>query len=143
MHELGIVFHIIRDVEDVATANGIARISRVTLELGEVSGVVPELLADAWAWSRAKHETVRDAELAVETVPAVSYCEDCGREFGTVANGKTCPVCGGANTYLLRGQEVLIKEIETPDDAPASAGPSPCDAVERDAVDAAHPMHIG
>ena len=38
MHELGIVFHIIRTVEDVAKENHVARIQRVTLQLGEVSG---------------------------------------------------------------------------------------------------------
>ena len=40
MHELGIVFHIIRTVEDVARQNDVTRIRRVTLQLGEVSGVV-------------------------------------------------------------------------------------------------------
>lgn len=39
MHELGIVFHIIRTVEDVARQNDVTRIRRVTLQLGEVSGV--------------------------------------------------------------------------------------------------------
>ena len=38
MHELGIVFHIIRTVEDVARQNDVTRIRRVTLQLGEVSG---------------------------------------------------------------------------------------------------------
>ena len=33
MHELGIVFHIIRSVEDVARENNIHRVSSVTLEL--------------------------------------------------------------------------------------------------------------
>lgn len=39
MHELGIVFHIIRTVEDVARQNDVTRIRRVTLQLGEGSGV--------------------------------------------------------------------------------------------------------
>ncbi|MFQ9762932.1 MAG: hydrogenase/urease maturation nickel metallochaperone HypA [Gemmiger formicilis] len=39
MHELGIVFHIIRTAEDVARQNDVTRIRRVTLQLGEVSGV--------------------------------------------------------------------------------------------------------
>ena len=51
MHELGIVYHIIRDVENVARANGVSRVSSVTLLLGEVSGVVPDLLLDAWRWA--------------------------------------------------------------------------------------------
>ena len=39
MHELGIVFYIIDDVKGVAVENGVSRVARVILELGEVSGV--------------------------------------------------------------------------------------------------------
>ena len=51
MHELGIVFHIIRTVEDVARQNDVTRIRRVTLQLGEVSGVVESYLQDCWKGS--------------------------------------------------------------------------------------------
>lgn len=37
MHELGIVFHIIRTAEDVARQNDVTRIRRVTLQLGVLS----------------------------------------------------------------------------------------------------------
>ena len=40
MHELGIVFHIIDSIEEVGRQNKLRRVSTVTLELGEVSGVV-------------------------------------------------------------------------------------------------------
>ena len=56
MHELGIVFHIIRTVEDVARQNDVTRIRRVTLQLGEVSGVVESYLQDCWKWAAAKSE---------------------------------------------------------------------------------------
>ena len=52
MHELGIVFHIIRTVEDACRDNAILRVSSVTLQLGEVSGVVPHYLEDAWRWAK-------------------------------------------------------------------------------------------
>ena len=48
MHELGIVFHIIRSVEGVARENNLRRVSSVTLELGEVSGVISSYLTDCW-----------------------------------------------------------------------------------------------
>lgn len=144
MHELGIVYHIIRDVENVARANGVSRVSSVTLLLGEVSGVVPDLLLDAWRWAADKKPITEGAELVVEPVEAVTHCEACGRDYGTVEHGKTCPHCGSGETYLLQGQEVMIKQIETPDEDPADAGlgePAvPADAV--DAVDAANPLHI-
>ena len=75
MHELGIVYHIIRDVENVARANGVSRVSSVTLLLGEVSGVVPDLLLDAWRWAADKKPITEGAELVVEPVEAVTHCE--------------------------------------------------------------------
>ena len=66
MHELGIVFHIIRSVEDVARQNNIHRVSSVTLELGEVSGILPDYLADCWRWACDKKDLMRGAELVVE-----------------------------------------------------------------------------
>lgn len=141
MHELGIVYHIIRDVENVARANGVRRVSSVTLLLGEVSGVVPDLLLDAWRWAADKKPITEGAELIVEPVEAVTHCEVCGRDYETVEHGKICPHCGSGDTYLLQGQEVMIKQIETPDEEPTEASLSePVDAP--DAVDAAHPLHI-
>ena len=141
MHELGIVYHIIRDVENVARANGVRRVSSVTLLLGEVSGVVPDLLLDAWRWAAEKKPITEGAELIVEPVEAVTHCEVCGRDYATVEHGKICPHCGSGDTYLLQGQEVMIKQIETPDEEPTEASLSePVDAP--DAVDAAHPLHI-
>lgn len=111
MHELGVVFHIIDDLKEVGKENNIEKIHSVTLQLGEVSGVVPHLLTDAWNWAAKKNELVEGAELVIENLPAVTYCEDCGCEYETVAHGKICPKCGSERTYLLRGNEFLIKEI--------------------------------
>lgn len=91
MHELGIVFHIIRTVEDVAKQNDVSRIRRVTLQLGEVSGVVESYLQDCWKWAAAKSEILPGAVLAVETIPAVTLCEDCGQQYPTVQYGRICP----------------------------------------------------
>ena len=114
MHELGVVFHIIKDLETVAAANHVDKISKVTLQLGEVSTVIPHYLTDCWKWASAKNELVNGAELIIEPISAVTWCEDCEREYGTVEHGRTCPYCGGGNTYLLRGNEFMIKDIEVP-----------------------------
>ena len=112
MHELGIVFHIIRSVEKVAAENDLEKVSAVVLELGEVSGVVPEYLTDCWRWAAAKSELASGSELRIETLPAVTRCGGCGADYPTVAHGRTCPRCGSGDTWLLTGNEVNIKEIE-------------------------------
>lgn len=111
MHELGVVFRIIDDLTKLGEEQEIKKIHSVTLQLGEVSGVVPSFLQDAWKWAAARTELFKDSELIIEALPAVSFCEDCKTEFETVANGKTCPGCGSQHTYLLKGNEFMIKEI--------------------------------
>ena len=114
MHELGIVFYIIRDVKEAAEEHGVQKVSAVVMDIGEVSTIVPEYLQDCWRWAADKEEMLKGCELRVNTIKAVSHCGDCGCDFGTVENGKTCPNCGGGNTWLLRGNEVEIKEIDVP-----------------------------
>ena len=48
MHELGIVVHISKTLEELAQENSITDIRRVTLQFGKVSGIVPEDIVDCW-----------------------------------------------------------------------------------------------
>ncbi len=112
MHELGIVFYIIKDVKKVAEENKVAHVSSVVMNIGEVSTVIPEYLTDCWRWAADKEEVLRGCELKVNTIPAVTHCNACGKDYPTVAHGRTCPHCRSGDTWLLRGNEVEIKEIE-------------------------------
>ena len=94
MHELGIVFYIIRDVKQVAEANHVEHVASVVMDIGEVSTVL------------------QGCELEMNTIPAVTWCDQCKSEYPTVAHGRTCPHCGSGNTWLLRGNEVEIREIK-------------------------------
>lgn len=116
MHELGVVFYVVRDVKEVAEENNVKKVNAVVLEIGEVSGVIHEYLVDCWNWARKKEAVLADAELRIETMEAVSFCEDCKREYPTVQFAKICPHCGSENTYLLRGNEFNIKEIVVDDE---------------------------
>ena len=114
MHELGIVFYIIRDVKTAAEEHGVEKVSAVQMDIGEVSTIVPEYLKDCWRWAADKEDMLRGCELKINVIPAVTHCDDCGCDYPTVAHGKTCPGCGGGNTWLLRGNEVEIRSIEVP-----------------------------
>ena len=112
MHELGIVFYIIRDVKETALQNNVSHVSGVVMNIGEVSTIVPEYLTDCWRWAADKEELLKGCELKINIIPAVTHCDGCGIEYETVPNGRKCPRCGSENTWLLRGNEVEIKEIE-------------------------------
>ena len=97
MHELGIVFHVIKTVERVGAENDLTRVASVTLELGEVCGAIPRELVSCWDWAVQKSDLLRGG---------------CGVDYPTVAHGRVCPHCGSEDTWLLRGSEISIKEIE-------------------------------
>ncbi|MBQ1547407.1 MAG: hydrogenase maturation nickel metallochaperone HypA [Lachnospiraceae bacterium] len=112
MHELSVVFHVIDQLEEVAKENDVKEIKTVTLQLGEVSAVLPWYLTDCWNWAKKKHEIMQDCEMKIEKIDAVTFCEDCKQTYETVKHGKTCPFCGSGNTFLVQGNEFMIKEIE-------------------------------
>jgi hydrogenase nickel incorporation protein HypA/HybF len=111
MHELGVVFHIIDDVTAAGRENNIENIFSVTVQLGTVSGVIPSYLLDCWKWAVKRTEMLKEAELIIKPIEAVTFCEDCKQEYDTIKYGKICPLCGSSRTYLVTGNEFLIDEI--------------------------------
>lgn len=104
-------------MDEIADKNNVPSVKKVTLELGEVSAVVPRYLKEVWDWACENRSThMKGCELEIITLKAISYCQDCKATFDTVTNGKKCPRCGGNNTYLVTGNETNIKSIEVADE---------------------------
>ena len=112
MHELGLVNYVVRQVTQIAEENQVQKIHSVTLEFGEVSGIVPSYLYSYWDWYTKKFPLFDGAKLVCETIPAVTWCDNCKQTYPTVQYGKTCPHCGSGNTWLQQGNEMNIKQIE-------------------------------
>lgn len=111
MHELGVVFHISDSVVKIAEENQAEHVHSVTLEIGEVSTVIPEYLLDVWKWNCKRVPLLHDCELIVERLPAITWCDSCKKTYPTVEHGKICPYCGSEETWLQTGNEVNIKDI--------------------------------
>ncbi len=104
MHELGIVTHVAKTIDQLAEENHLTKISSVTLQVGEVSGIMTDYFTDCWNWFKKKHPILKDSELILETIPAVTYCEDCRETYER-----------SEHTYLVQGNETVIKEIAVPE----------------------------
>lgn len=59
MHELGIIVHIAKTLDQVAAENELKKIGSVTLDIGEVSGIVPEYLTECWEFYLQKESADR------------------------------------------------------------------------------------
>ena len=115
MHELSIVTHVAKTLDEVAEENNLKKIGSVTLEIGEVSGIMTDYFEDCWNYFKVKHPILKDSVLKLEMIPAITFCEDCKQEYNTMQHGKICPYCQSEQTYLVQGNECNIKEIEAED----------------------------
>lgn len=111
MHELGIVVKVLEQVDQLAAEYKAEKILKVTMEVGEVSSIVPDLFTDAFDWAKKKTRFAREAELEMIIIEGRTYCRSCGETYKTVAHGKKCPHCGSFDTYLLTGDQIIIKDV--------------------------------
>lgn len=112
MHELGTVIYIIETVEKLAVENKLTAVNSVTVQVGEVSAIIPDYLVDFWKYARRRSDLLKDTELKVEPINAVTFCESCMKTYPTLKYGRECPYCHSPNTFLVTGNEYIIKEIE-------------------------------
>ena len=112
MHELGIVLNVIDRVEEIAKENKVKKVTKLTLEIGEVSSIVPSYFSDCFEWAKKKTDYMKDTELEMIILEGLSYCRDCKKTYKTTEYAKKCTHCGSDNTYLVTGDEMRIKDIE-------------------------------
>ena len=112
MHELGIVMNVLEQVDAAAAEYKAEKVMKVTMEVGEVSSIVPDLFIDAFNWAKKKTDYLKNAELEMIVIEGRTYCKNCGGTYRTTEYGKECPHCGSYDTYLLTGDQVIIKDIE-------------------------------
>lgn len=111
MHELGIMLQTVRTVDDVLRQQDFKELLSITVEVGEMTDVVPEFLYEAWQSIRGE-TAYPNARLIIERVPATARCTDCGYENGVKAFGFECPKCHSPNLKIISGREMLIKQLE-------------------------------
>ena len=112
MHEMGIIINLANTLADTANEEGLVNIGKVVLQVGEVSGIMTDCFEDCWNYFKKKHEVLKESQLVIETIPAVTYCSSCGQHYETVKYGRECPYCHSGETWLVQGNECVIKEIE-------------------------------
>lgn len=110
MHELGIVYQIMKTVDSVMQEQGLTELDSVTLEIGEMRDIIPKFIEEAW--QAVKQTTLYpDAEIKLEIVPARARCKKCGTLHDIKAIGFKCPICKSEELEIFSGREFEIKQI--------------------------------
>jgi hydrogenase nickel incorporation protein HypA/HybF len=111
MHEFSIVENILNIIEDTARQNNLNQITKVTLQIGKMRQVVPDILEFAFNESK-KHTVVADAILEQEYVPIKMKCKSCGEQFIVDDKCYICPHCRAPELDTITGNELIVKKIQ-------------------------------
>jgi len=115
MHELAIAQNILDIVQQAVPEEQAAAVRRIRIRVGPLSGVVPDSLE--FCFGVILGETrMRRAGLAIEQVPIISRCRDCGEQFRIEDLAFACPACKSTNLELISGKELEVVEIELADE---------------------------
>ena len=111
MHELAICQALIDQLDTIAEQHANKQVVEVFLSVGPLSGVVPQLLIDAFSIS-AKGSCAEHAELNISASDIVVFCKKCNNESRAKINQLVCQSCGNWQTELLSGDEMLLERVE-------------------------------
>lgn len=108
MHELSIT----QGVVDICRQHAAGRrVTEVVLEIGELSGVVPEAVEFCFE-ACVQGTPLEGATLVVERIPGRGRCGGCGAEFPVSAYYDPCPACGSHGIAIAAGEELRVRELE-------------------------------
>ena len=107
MHELSIAQSV---VDTVLERTGERHVTTVRLQVGRLSGVVPDALT--FCFDLAAAGTPLDgARLEIEEPTGRAHCRDCDAEFGLQDLILLCD-CGSADVEVMSGRELQLTSVE-------------------------------
>lgn len=111
MHEMGVMLNIVDQVDEIARENQVKKIHTLTLEIGALTGVMPEYMNACWDAIQEQYELFASAELNIVEIAGLGTCNRCGKIFDLVERDGVCPFCGESSYRVISGDEVVIRDI--------------------------------
>jgi len=111
MHEMGLLMEMASTVERAAQENNIDKVSKITLEVGEGSGALPNVFTEVFPYVQQKFPVLDEAEIEMIMVPCKALCLDCNAVYDVMKQEGKCPRCQSRLKKILSGSDVVIREI--------------------------------
>ena len=108
MHELALVRNLVRTC--LARAEG-RSVQRLVLDVGKLSGVVPDALRFAFEAVQAQTPALAEAVLEIREPTGRARCRRCARELALETPWDACP-CGSVELDWLAGQALELVSME-------------------------------
>ena len=111
MHELSLTQSLVAIAEEHARRAGATVIREVVLEVGALSGAIPEALEFAFDVC-SKGTLAEGAALTIRCVPGSGSCAACAAQSPCDTLTAVCPHCGALAFAIDRGTELRVLELE-------------------------------
>lgn len=106
MHEMAIAESV---VEEVARRTEGARVTEVHLEIGRLSGVVPDALRFCFDLA-AERTALEGCALLIDEPAGDAECRTCGRQFLLDKPFPLCS-CGSSEVAVTGGDQLLVRAV--------------------------------
>ncbi len=90
------------------------KITKINLEIGELSGILPEWMQSYFNFV-SEGTIAEKAEIVIDWIPALIKCKSCGKKFQVNKENPQliCSECSdNSHIEILSGREYTIKSIE-------------------------------
>jgi len=111
VHEMALTESIVEIAVEAANKQGAGKVTRVFVEIGELSCVEPEALQFCFA-AFAAGTRAEGASLEIERIPGAGWCADCEKVVPLAERFGLCPNCGGQSVRMTAGGELKVREME-------------------------------
>lgn len=113
MHEVSVALGLLDLVEEKCRETGYQTVSSVRVQVGKISGILPEALTFAFDSVKKERVTARDSELIIELIPLGGVCTACKQKFTTDEPYiLECPSCSSSSFKINQGYELQLIELE-------------------------------
>ncbi len=111
MHEFSIAMSIVDIATEYAVEDKAEKVKEIEIEIGTLSGVVPEALELAME-AAVKNTICETAAWNIRILRAKMICPVSGREFQVETLTDPCPECGDYGHELTQGNELRVKSLQ-------------------------------
>ncbi|MDW7773971.1 MAG: hydrogenase maturation nickel metallochaperone HypA [Desulfobulbaceae bacterium] len=113
MHEFSLAQGLYTQLLQLADTHRAARIVKVRVEIGRLSGVVADSFSFGFEILTQENELTRGAILDITQTEAKRTCPDCGYIYPAEnAETKLCPQCGSSDFILTGGDDLILTQVE-------------------------------
>ena len=111
MHEIGTLYTVVETAEYYAEQNRATQVLSITLDVGELSGMLPYFFESYYPIVIQNHPLLHGSKLILQTTPGIGHCNACGENYNVAKHEGECPCCGSRDKRILTGRSLFIKDI--------------------------------